>query len=84
MFFLLFKYSLCELCIAKKAKTNHAYLGSNTKMAPCVINKKMLLYIEELILNFYNCVVFKSTSLSSIVASIAGVDVMSSWCCISN
>ena len=46
-----------------------AYSGADTKMVLCVVNKKNAPYIEELILHFNDCVVFKSTvgnSLSGI------------------
>ena len=38
-----------------------AYSGVDTKMVLCVVNKKNAPYIEELILNYKDCVVFKST-----------------------
>lgn len=46
-----------------------AYSGMSTKMVVCVVGKKLAPYIEELILNHPDCVVFKSTvgnSLSGI------------------
>ncbi len=43
-----------------------AYSGLNTKMVVCVVNKKNSPYIEELILNHPDCVVFKSIVGNSI------------------
>lgn len=43
-----------------------AYSGLNTKMVVCVVDKKNAPYIEELILNRPDCVVFKSTVGNSI------------------
>ena len=37
-----------------------AYSGSNTKMVVCVVDKKTVPYIEDLILTHPDCVVFKS------------------------
>ena len=43
-----------------------SYSGLDTKMVVCVVNKKNAPYIEELILNHPDCVVFKSTVGNSI------------------
>jgi len=43
-----------------------AYSGLDTKMVVCVVDKKNAPYIEDLILNHPDCVVFKSTVSNSI------------------
>jgi len=43
-----------------------AYSGLNTKMVVCVVNKKNAPYIEDMILKYPDCVVFKSTVGNSV------------------
>lgn len=43
-----------------------SYSGNNTQMVLCVVNKKNVPYIENIILKYPNCVVFKSTVGNSI------------------
>ena len=44
-----------------------AYSGENTQVIICVVRKEKAPYIEELLLDYQNCTVFKSVVSDSIV-----------------